>query len=118
MFLSRVFAGERFFALLKTILQSGLAPVVSSAIILVTVAGYVTAINYSMARGVSLKQVQKEIKLVETAVLQKETVLANARTIASLKKQKEVALMGNVGNVYYILQNASVAEASQDQTIR
>lgn len=118
MFFLWVFAGKSFFSLLKTILQSGLVPVVSGAIVFVSVAGYVTAINYGMARGVSLKQAQTEIKLVETAVLQRETVLANARTIAALKKQKEVALMEDVGNVYYVSQNVSVAEASRDQVIR
>lgn len=106
-----VFAEKRFFALLKTILQSGLAPMVSCAIIITSMIGYVMAINYSMVRGVSLRQEQKVIKLIETDVLQKETVLANIRTIASLQKRKEIALMENVERVSYVSSKVSVADA-------
>ncbi|MBU6415155.1 hypothetical protein KGQ34_02860, partial [Patescibacteria group bacterium] len=73
--------------------------------------GYVMAINYSMVRGVSLRQEQKVIKLIETDVLQKETVLANIRTIASLQKRKEIALMENVERVSYVSSKVSVADA-------
>lgn len=117
-FLSWFFAEKRFFILIKTILQSGLIPIISCVVIMASIIGYVAAINYSMVRGVLLKQEQKAIKLIETSVLQKETVLANIKTIASLKKQNDIALMENVERVSYVSSNASVADASEYQTTR
>ncbi len=118
MFLSLVFAVKKILVQWQAILQNGLVPILSLVVIFVSVVGYVAAINFTMLRGASLRQVQKEIKLIETGVLQKETALANSRTRASLEKHESVALMQNVDHVFYTLPNTSVADASGYQSIR
>lgn len=118
MFLLWFFAGKRFLALLKTVLQNGLVPVVALAVVLVSVVGYVAAINYTMLRGVLLKEVQNEIKIVQSNVLSNEAALANVMTRSSLEKHEAIALMQNVDHVYYISPHTSVADASGYQSIR
>ena len=117
-FFPLVSAAKIFLAQLRAILQNGLMPILSFVVIFVSVVGYVAAINFIMLRGASFKQLQKEIKLVETGVLQKEAALANARTRASLEKHESIVLMQNVDHVFYTSPNASVADASGYQTIR
>lgn len=117
-FLSFVFAVKRFLAHWRALAESSFITIFSLIIIFASIVGYVAAINVIMLRGTALRQVQKEVKIIETSVLQKEAALANARTQVSLEKHERIVLMENVSHISFISSNASVADASGYQVIR